>query len=84
MENSHQHLPTRAQIVSEQASPSPYDTPRWVTPRRDVDWDAVDFRWIGYHRDREVRAGGFLKGVRYRLHPGMRWLRLLVQRGRGQ
>ena len=83
MEDGHKRLTPGAQVVGEQVDASPYNTPRWFTPRRDIDWDAVDFRWIRYHRDRQSRLGGFLERINHRLHLGGRWLRSLVQRRRG-
>ncbi len=84
MEDGHKHLTSGPQVVGEQVDPAPYDVPRWFTPRRDIDWDAVDFRWIFHHRDRQERAGGLLERIHQRLHLGGRWLRFIVQRGRGQ
>lgn len=42
-----------ARVVAKETYLSSYDAPRWITlRRRDVDWDAVDFSWIFYDRNR--------------------------------
>lgn len=83
MEDGHKRLTPGAQVVGEQVDASPYNTPRWFTPRRDIDWDAVDFRWILHYRDRQERAEGLLERINHRLHLGWRWLRFIVHRRRG-
>lgn len=84
MEDGHKQLPTGEQVIGEQVDPAPYDAPRWYTPRRDIDWDAVDFGWAIYDRNRQTRLGSFLERVHHRLHLAGRWLRSIVQRRRGQ
>lgn len=79
MENGHGNFTPAPKVVSKQVDPAPYDTPRWYTPRRNVDWNAVDFGWIFYDRDRKTCLGGFLKRITLCLHLSGRWLRSIVQ-----
>lgn len=46
----------------------PFDhPPRWVyakTPRRELDFETLDFRWISHHSDPETRFSRFFGAIR--------------------
>ena len=45
----------------------PFDhPPRWFyakTPRREIDFDTLDFRWISHHSDRQTRLSKFFVAI---------------------
>lgn len=48
------------------AAPSDHP-PRWVyakTPRRELDFETLDFRWISHHSDPETRLDRFVGAIR--------------------
>ena len=82
MKNRDPGLVDGVQVVGEQVDLPGDDGTRWVTPRRDVDWSTVDFRWLMNHDNRQGRLGRLLKGIRQRLYLLQSWL--LARGWRGQ